>query len=105
MKNLIYHYFSLQTDIMLCPLPPFHHFICSNITDAHAEKTIPPPAMVLASLRVALLQANLVWIPYLRHSPTAIALVHMLWARWFKNWHGLGLGYFVKESKVCYIFA
>lgn len=80
------------------------HSICSHIADTNTQRSVSDPATVLPSVSVALLQTNLLWIGQFVHSPTSIALVHVLGAAWFEDGCSLGLGHFVEERKVCYIF-
>lgn len=77
---------------------------CLHVADANTERSVSDPATVLPSLPVALLQTNLLWIGHVRHSPTTIALVPMLGAGWFEDGCGLGLGHFVEEGEVRYVF-
>lgn len=72
-----------------------------NITYANTMRSISP----LPSFSVSLFQTNLVCIGCLGHSLTTIAVVPIFRVGWFKNGHDLGLRYFVKESKICNIFA
>lgn len=81
------------------------HSRCLHIADANTERSVSDPATFLPSLPVALLQTNLLWIGHLRHNPTPVALVLVLGAGWFENGCGLGLGHFVEEGEVCYVFA
>lgn len=75
-----------------------------NITYANIVRCISPVGGILPSFPVSVFHTNLVCIS-LGHSLTAIALVPIFRTRWFKDGHDLGLGYFVKESKICDIFA
>lgn len=77
---------------------------CLHIADANTEGSVPDTPTVLPSLPVALLQTNLLWIRHLRQRPAPVALVPLLGAGWFEDGRGLGLGHFVKEGKVRYIF-
>ncbi len=108
----MFHWFAVDSDnkSVSCALLskisfPLNHLIHSYVANADTERSVSASTSVFTSLSVALLQTDLVWIGYFRHSPTPIALVPMLGASWFENGSGLGLGHFVKEGKVCYIFA
>lgn len=78
---------------------------CLHIADANTEGIVPDTSTVLPSLPVALLQANLLWIRHLGQSPTPVALVTMLGAGWFEDGCSLGLGHFIKEGEVRYVFS
>lgn len=82
----------------------YYCYFFLNITYANIMRSISPVAGILPSFPVSVFHTNLVCVN-LGHSSTAIALVPIFRARWFEDGHDLGLGYFVKESKICNIFA
>lgn len=82
----------------------FLNFFCLNITYANILGSISPLAAI-PSFPVTPLWAYFFWFRCLWQRITDIALAPIFSAGWFKDGHGLGLGNFVKEGKIGYIFA